>query len=153
MRRVLSIDRLDTFEQKKQLSPPRPKYPAPSTKNGRRSSRDVSKSVRFTTAGSTSTCPKSVHRRVQREVRGEQHASVQADAAIHGVRVVKRIAHRAGDVARAADHVGQHLGAPGRAVDDEPVQVPELRGAAGFIELPERPLRQLVETVLLTPDL
>ena len=94
-----------------------------------------------------------VHRRGQREVRGEQHASVQADAAIHGVRVVKRIARRAGDVARAADDVGQHLGAARRAVDHEPVHVPEFRGAAGFVELPERPLRQLVETVLLTPDL
>src|ERR1041385_4805877 len=59
MRRVLSMERLDTFEQKKQLNPPRPKYPAPSTKNGRFSSKKVSNAERFTTAGSTSTCPKS----------------------------------------------------------------------------------------------
>ena len=59
MRRVLSMLRLETFEQKKQLSPPNPKYPAPSTKNGRRSSRNVSNAERFTTAGSTSTWPKS----------------------------------------------------------------------------------------------
>src|SRR6185295_9459409 len=59
MRRVLTIDRLETLEQKKQLRPPRPKYPAPSTKNGRRSSRKVSNADKFTTAGSTSTWPKS----------------------------------------------------------------------------------------------
>src|ERR1041384_7387477 len=59
MRRVASIDRLETLEQKKQLNPPRPKYPAPSTKNGRFSSKNVSKAERLTTAGSTSTCPKS----------------------------------------------------------------------------------------------
>src|SRR2546426_11961654 len=59
MRRVLSIERLETLEQKKQLSPPSPKYPAPSTKKGRRSSKKVSNADRFTTAGSTSTCPKS----------------------------------------------------------------------------------------------
>src|SRR5256885_1743178 len=59
MRRVLSIERLETLEQKKQLSPPSPKYPAPSTKKGRRSWRKVSNAERFTTAGSTSTWPKS----------------------------------------------------------------------------------------------
>src|SRR6266566_4394279 len=59
MRRVKSMVRLDTLEQKKQLIPPRPKYPAPSTKNGRFSSKKVSNAERFTTAGSTSTWPKS----------------------------------------------------------------------------------------------
>src|SRR5258706_12518312 len=53
------MERLDTLEQKKQLKPPRPKYPAPSTKNGRFSSKNVSNADRLTTAGSTSTCPKS----------------------------------------------------------------------------------------------
>ena len=59
IRRVASIERLDTLEQKKQLKPPRPKYPAPSTKNGRFSSKNVSNADRLTTAGSTSTWPKS----------------------------------------------------------------------------------------------
>ena len=55
MRRVLSMDIENTFEQKKQLNPPSPKYPAPSTKNGRFSGKNVSKVLRLTTAGSTST--------------------------------------------------------------------------------------------------
>jgi hypothetical protein len=38
---------------------PKRNLSAPSTKNGRFSSKNVSKAVRFTTAGSTSTCPKS----------------------------------------------------------------------------------------------
>jgi hypothetical protein len=45
--------------QKKQLNPPNPKVPLPSTKKGRCSGKNVSKAERFTTAGSTSTCPKS----------------------------------------------------------------------------------------------
>src|SRR5213592_2024452 len=53
------MERLETLEQKKQLSPPSPNYPAPSTKNGRRSPRKVSNADRLTTAGSTSTWPKS----------------------------------------------------------------------------------------------
>jgi hypothetical protein len=38
---------------------PKPKMLAPSTKNGRRSGKKVSNALRFTTAGSTSTWPKS----------------------------------------------------------------------------------------------
>jgi hypothetical protein len=40
-------------------SSPNKKYPLPSTKKGRFSAKYVSNAVRFTTAGSTSTWPKS----------------------------------------------------------------------------------------------
>jgi hypothetical protein len=48
-----------TLLQVKQLKEPKPKSPLPSTKKGRFSAKKVSKAERFTTAGSTSTCPKS----------------------------------------------------------------------------------------------
>jgi hypothetical protein len=47
------------LEQKWQLKSPKPNSPLPSTKKGRFSSKNVSYWLRFTTAGSTSTCPKS----------------------------------------------------------------------------------------------
>src|SRR3979409_950028 len=49
----------ETLEQKKQLMPPVEKYCEFETKNGRFSENVVSKTERFTTAGSTSTWPKS----------------------------------------------------------------------------------------------
>src|ERR1700730_11419008 len=51
--------RLETLLQKKQLMPPVEKYCEFETKKGRFSENVVSKTERFTTAGSTSTCPKS----------------------------------------------------------------------------------------------
>jgi hypothetical protein len=50
------------LKPQKLFDPPRPKLLkmlAPSMKKGRFSSKNVSNAVRFTTAGSTSTCPKS----------------------------------------------------------------------------------------------
>src|SRR6202521_248216 len=51
--------RLDTLLQKKQLMPPVEKYCEFETKKGRFSEKVVSNTERLTTAGSTSTCPKS----------------------------------------------------------------------------------------------
>src|SRR6478609_6165625 len=50
---------LSTLLQKLQLKPPKLKTCAPSTKNGRFSGKNVSNADRLSTAGSTSTCPKS----------------------------------------------------------------------------------------------
>src|SRR5688500_17028485 len=52
-------ERLETLLQKKQLKPPVEKYCEFETKNGRFSPNVVSNTERFTTAGSTSTWPKS----------------------------------------------------------------------------------------------
>src|SRR5207249_10297034 len=51
----------DQLKPQKFLGPPNPnsRIEEPSTKNGRRSLKKVSRSLRFTTAGSTSTWPKS----------------------------------------------------------------------------------------------
>ncbi len=94
-----------------------------------------------------------IHGRVQREIRRQQDAGIHADAPIRSVRIVERIPRRTGDVRRTADDVWQQLSAARRARDHEPGEMSELRRAARFVELPERPLRQLVQPVFLPPDL
>jgi hypothetical protein len=61
MRHVYRKLGLAQLKPQKSLAPPDPKSKMldPSTENGRRSSKKVSTSLRFTTAGSTSTWPKS----------------------------------------------------------------------------------------------
>ena len=69
------------------------------------------------------------------------------------MRLIEGITSASRDIRRPPNDVGQHLGPARRTRDDQSGEVPELRWAAGLVELPERPLRQLVETIFLPPDL
>src|SRR6266852_5831558 len=132
MRRVASIVRLDTFEQKKQLKPPSPKYPAPSTKKGRFSSKNVSNADRFTTAGSTSTWPKS-GLTVALSVKLDVTRSVAPDPAVERVRIEEWIGPVAGHVRGAAHQIGHDLGTARRVPDHQAMQMAEARRPARLV--------------------
>ena len=146
-RRVASRSRCiaSTLLQKLQLKLPKSNTCAPSTKNGRFSGKNVSNAERLSTAGSTSTCPKSglnvassVRFDVTRSRRSSPARIVGRPCVSNGVAgaVGKRRRFRAG--------VGHQLEVRRGRRNAQSLEMAEARRPARFVLVPERPIVFLV---------
>ena len=91
--------------------------------------------------------------RIERQVGRDAQRGVAADATIDRVRIEEWIGPIAGNIRRASHRVRHQLRAAGRMSNHQTMQVSEARRPARLVQSPPRPLRQLVQPVLLTPDL
>ena len=129
------------------------KMPEPSTKNGRRSAKNVSNADRLTTAGSASTWPKSgLTVPVSVSPGLSAYFRSRPTEASGSVRFVSGLPASTGCVVDVADDVRHQLEPLRRSIEPQPGQLAERRDVAVGALRQQRPGRGLVQPADLPHD-